>query len=88
MEPPKALDPKLPLDVVADDWGCTVRQLLKMEEAGKIKIMRLGKRMLRIPLSEKLRYEEKARNAAADTAVAERLRAAREAKKLAREEAA
>jgi hypothetical protein len=72
-------DPKLPLDVVAEDWGCTVRHIRDLEKAGKIRLMRLSKRMCRMPLSEKLRYEKSAQNAAADAEVGKRLRLAREA---------
>lgn len=70
-------DPKLPLDVVAEDWGCTVRHIRDLEKAGKIKLMRLSKRMCRMALSEKLKYENTARNAPVDSAVGERLRLAR-----------
>ena len=74
----KALDPKLSLETVAEDWGCTVRHILHLEQRGQIRIMRFGRRMCRIPLSEKLRYEKKAANTAPDSAVAERFRLARE----------
>ena len=30
----KAFDPKLPLEAVAEDWGCTVRHILNLEKAG------------------------------------------------------
>lgn len=58
MQEDKAFDPKLPLDVVAEDWGCTVRHIQNLEKAGKIRLMRLSKRMCRMRLSEKLRYEK------------------------------
>jgi hypothetical protein len=77
MEQP--FDPKLPLDVVAEDWGCTVRHIRNLEKRGKIKLLRLSRRMTRMPLSEKLRYEKNAQDAPADAAVGERLRLAREA---------
>lgn len=48
----KALDPKLSLETVAEDWGCTVRHILHLEQRGQIRIMRFGRRMCRIPLSE------------------------------------
>lgn len=41
--------------------------------------MRLSKRMCRLPLSEKLKYEKEAHKAPVDSVVGDRLREAREA---------
>jgi hypothetical protein len=73
-------DPKLPLDVVAEDWGCTVRHIRDLEKAGKIRLLRLSTRMVRMRLSEKLRYEKSREDAPGDRALAERMRLVREAR--------
>jgi hypothetical protein len=49
-------DPLEPLDDVADEWNCTKRFLIEEEKRGRLKIVRLSYRMLRMRRSEKRRY--------------------------------
>jgi hypothetical protein len=58
MDVEKALDPKFRLEVVAQDWDCSVRHIRDLERRGKLELIRLGRRMLRMAASEKLRYEQ------------------------------
>jgi hypothetical protein len=57
-------DPLLPLDKIAETWGVTPRFLRLEEKRGRLKILRLSRRVSRIRTSEAARYEA-AREAAA-----------------------
>jgi hypothetical protein len=57
-------DPLLPLDVLAEKWGVTVRFLRREEKRNRLRILRLSPRVSRIRASEALRYEQARESAA------------------------